>query len=524
MTENQVQVPVQAQPQQQEQIRPLRPGLDVLTAVIMGANEFARDDGGELFMMPGCGLRNLPYLPRSFLTNDVANHAHDLWRQMAVTWNAWRADHPEDGAPVACTPSDTLIRNAVRHLEALGTEHGRRVTAELRAVRRDPGTIIIDLGDETGDVVHVTADGWKVSDPRDLPGGAPVFRRSAGYGPLPRPERGGDLAELWQILHVASPAAVHLGTGWLTAAYFADVPRPGLWPTGPAGAGKTTFAGGLARIVDGTEWLDGRLDKSDDRNNIIRAARCYVVSFDNMSAVTGDLSDWICQLVTGHRDSFRRMRTNFEGISMAYRRTFVATGLSLPYGLGADALDRVIELPLQAIANAGRVNDTLIRRQLDAARPRLLGALLDHVAAVLGVLPGIPDTGLGLDRMNEYAHILMAHDLTYGGGQMPCLEAYLAAAASAREDRADGEPVVAALGRMLPPGGNWSGSATELWAALVPHRTFGISGGDNWWPANARALSDHLTATDSVLRAGGFLVGRRTGHKKKRLIDITRQP
>ena len=70
--------------------------------------------------------------------------------------------------------------------------------------------------------------------------------------------------------------------------------------------GKTTPAARLARLIDGTEWLDGRLDKHDERNNIIRAVKCYVVSFDNMSAVTADMSDWICQLVTGHRDMFRQ--------------------------------------------------------------------------------------------------------------------------------------------------------------------------------------------------------------------------
>lgn len=510
----------QGQPQQQGE-PPLRPGLDTLTGLILGANEFARDAGGELFMLPGAGLRDRPYLPRSFLTADVMNAAHDLWRHLAVAWNGYAADHPEAGKPVAYTPSDTLVRNAVRHLEALGTEHGRRVTAELRAVRRTPGEIIIDLGDETGDVAYVTADGWKTTDPRDLPCPPPVFRRSAGYGPLPRPERGGDLAELWDILHVADPAAVALGTGWSVAAYFADIPRPGVWPTGPPGAGKTTLAGGLARLIDGTEWLDGRLDSGDERNNIIRAATCYVVSFDNMSAVTADLSDWICQLVTGHRDKFRRMRTNFEDVSVAYRRTFVATGLSLPYGLRSDALDRVIEMPLTAIGNSGRVNETLIRRELDAARPRLLGALLDHVAAVLAVLPRIPDSGFGLDRMNEYAHILMAHDVAYGDGALPCLDAYLTAVATARADRADDAPVVAALGRMITPGSWWQGTPTQLWTALNAHRNFGMSGGDLWWPGSARALSDHLTEHDSELRAAGLAVTR-SRQGKARLIRIDR--
>ena len=509
---------------------PLRPGLDALAGTLLSGHEFARDAGGELFLLPGPGLPHVPYIPRSFLTADVLNLGHDLWRQMAIAWNSWRVQHPDAGGKaVAYTPSDTLIRNVVRHLEALGTEYGRRVVAELRAIRRDGGReIIIDLGDGTGEVVRVTAGGWTVTDPRALPGGAPVFRRSTGYGPLPRPEHGGDLAGLWRILRIdgGNPAlatARNLFAGWLTAAYFADVPRPGLWLTGPAGAGKTTIATGLARLIDGTEWLDGRLDKTDERNNIIRAAKCYVVSFDNMSMVTSDLSDWICHLVTGHRDTFRKMRTNFEDISMAYRRTFVATGLSLPYGLAADALDRVIEVQLTAIADAGRVDETLIRRELDEARPRLLGALLDRVAAVLRVLPQIPAQGTGLARMHGYAQVLVAHDAVYGQGGAPCLSAYLGSVKAVREGKAEGEPVVAALTRAIAPGAAWEGIAKELQAELMRHRDFSL-GADAWWPADPQRLSDKLTELDGVLRESGFIISRRTGHGKARLITIARQP
>jgi hypothetical protein len=513
----QQQVPQQAPPP--EQPVPLRPGLDVLTGVILAGWEFARDTGGELFALPRDGV--LPYIPRSFLTSDVMNLAHDLWHRMAVEWNSYRAEHPDAGRPVAVTPSDTLIRNAVRHCEALAAEHGRRVSAELRAVQRD-GTIIIDLGDDTGEVAVVTAGSWQVCDPRSLPGGPPVFRRSAGYGPLPRPVRGGGLDELWKILRITDQAAIVLVEGWLTASYFAGVPRPGIWLTGPPGAGKTTAGGGAARLTDGTEWLDGRLDKTDERNNIIRAATAYVVSFDNMTAVTADLSDWICQLVTGHRDKFRKMRTNFEDISMAYRRTFVATGLSLPYGLGADALDRVIEVPLTAITDAGRVNEDTIRHELDEARPRLLGALLDNVAAVLALLPRFTADGSGIARMNGYAQILMALDATAGTGGTPHLSAYLAAARTAREDRADGEPVIVALGKAIAPGGSWQGTATELWTALSGHRSYAF-GSDTWWPADSRRLSDHLTAQDSMLRTAGFAISRgRINSGRTRVIRIER--
>ncbi len=290
-----------------------------------------------------------------------------------------------------------------------------------------------------------------------------MFRRSVGYLPLPRPVRRGSLDRLWEILRIGQPDTQALAGGWLVAAYFADVSRPGLWPTGAPGSGKSTAAGGLARLVDGLEWLDGALDRSDDRNNIIRAAKCYVPSFDNMSGVTADQSNWICYLVTGHRDMFRRMRTNFDDISMAYKRTFVATGLSLPYGLGADALDRIIEAPTESIPAGRRVSDETIRAELDAARGTLLGALLDHVSGVLRELPRPDGPELAGLRMHSYARLLAAHDRAFGTGS---LAAYKASLRNARADKASSEPVVRALAAWMSPGAQWNGTAGDLLEAL----------------------------------------------------------
>ena len=125
--------------------RPPKPGTDALAAALLGSYEFARDTGGELFLLPGESLPDVPYIPRSFLTRDVKNLAHVTWRDMAQAWNGWLAENPEAAedeklTPAGLTPSDTLINNVTSHLEALGSQNGRVVSAALRAVQATGGS------------------------------------------------------------------------------------------------------------------------------------------------------------------------------------------------------------------------------------------------------------------------------------------------------------------------------------------------------------------------------------------------
>ena len=75
----------------------------------------------------------------------------------------------------------------------------------------------------------------------------------------------------------------------------------------------------------------------------------------------------------------------------------------------------------------------------------------------------------------------------------------------------------------------WEGTADALRTALASHRSWtdappAVDGKrTDYWPENARAMGDKLTALDSVLGAAGLrVIKRRTA--SARLVRIERQP
>ena len=61
--------------------------------------------------------------------------------------------------------------------------------------------IYIDLGDESGDRVKITKDGWKIQPSELAP---PFFRRPGGMLPLARPEKGGSIKALSRYFNLRS--------------------------------------------------------------------------------------------------------------------------------------------------------------------------------------------------------------------------------------------------------------------------------------------------------------------------------
>ncbi|NMM35778.1 MAG: hypothetical protein HHJ13_17640 [Phycicoccus sp.] len=111
-------------------------------------------------------------------------------------------------------------------------------------VAQSHGALWLDLGDDTGELVRITPEGWQIVSE------APVLhRRTALTAALPTPATDGDLSALWSLLNIAAPDRPVL-VAFLVAALMPNMPHPILLLTGEQGTGKSTAAKIIASVVD----------------------------------------------------------------------------------------------------------------------------------------------------------------------------------------------------------------------------------------------------------------------------------
>lgn len=280
------------------------------------------------------------------------------------------------------------VGSQARTLSAAATEAAKVLAALAEArpprrlalrVHRSPGRVVLDLAQPgTSRCAVVTPGGWTVED---VPPPGVAFQ-SAGK-PLPDPERGGSLDDLRRVLRWAEDdPRWPLVKGWLPCSLLADVPRPMLGLFGPQGSAKSTTGRFVVDLVDpkpsGALGSGFGKNRSDDET---KAFASYLVAWDNVSKVSDEGADLLSRLVTGDMIEKRRLYTDADVATIVYRRTGVLTGISVPRGVKADTLDRLILIGLEPLAE--RLSESALEEEWAAARPRALAGVLDLAARML---------------------------------------------------------------------------------------------------------------------------------------------
>ncbi|MCC7203933.1 MAG: hypothetical protein IT441_02550 [Phycisphaeraceae bacterium] len=385
-------------------------------------------------------------------------------------------------------PSSSALADAVVALSGEALE-GEPEDVRLRVAEHEGG-IVLDLGDATGRAVVVKPEGWAVVERSPV-----LFRRTALTSALPEPIRGGRLANLRELLNV-SDEGWPLLKGWLVSAFMPAIPHPLLMLGGQQGTGKSTAARLLMGLSDPSP-APLRSEPRDAESWAVACSGSWGLAIDNVSGISGWWSDALCKAVTGDGLVRRKLFSDSELSVLSFRRVVVLTSIDAG-SLRGDLGDRVLLVDLQPIPDTQRRTEADLDARYAAARPEILGALLDLLAATLRELPNVQLENS--PRMADFARVLAAVDAAddSDGASLPT---YLAQRGRVAEEVVEGDAVAQAVASLVRRcDGAWSGSASDLLAAITP------SPAPHGWPKSPRSLAGRLRRIVPALATVGVVL------------------
>lgn len=453
----------------------------------------------------GEAFRSLDDRPFVCLTEDGRRQTMNLI-QTVKALARWH--YRDTGEPLSARTRDELSSQLAAMADA-----GVKRSTWLR-VGEHGGALYLDLGDETWRAVRITRDGWQVIDSPSV-----YFVRPSGMLPLPSPERGGSVQELFQYANLPDRSSQALALGWLIAALRPLKPLPLLALHGEQGSAKSTTARMLASVVD-PHGAGLRIRPKDEQTVMVSAMNAWVLAYDNLSTMPAWLSDLLCCLSTGASYTARTLYTDAGESVMRAQRPVLLTSIE-DIASRSDLLDRTLVLTLPSISDGDRRTEQLVWEGFRAAHPRILGALLD---AAVHALRTLPDMKPGpLPRMADFARWGSAAERGLGLSDGEFLAAYRENRREVHGQALDASPIVEPLERFMATHSEWTGTASDLLTELdrigsEPQR---VRPG---WPKDAVRLSCQIQRLAPNLRSMGLAIGQRreAGGHRKRLITISK--
>ncbi len=402
------------------------------------------------------------------------------------------------------TPGGQALQDGLLTLEGIAFFEGFLHDVHLRLAGAEDA-VYLDLADDYWQAVEITKGGWEVV--ADMP---VRFRRPRGMRPLPTPVHGGRLDELREFVNVADEDWPLLAA-WLVAALRPRGPFPVLPLHGEQGSAKSTTERVLRELID-PNVAPLRSEPRNGRDLAIAANNGWILAYDNLSDVPDWLSDAFCRIATGGGFSTRELYSDTDEVLIDAQRPLVMNGIA-ELAIRPDLLDRAIPLYLPRLQRWIPEDEFFDRFQ--AARPRVLGALLDAVSAAIANLPTVEFNGAV--RMADFAKWTIAAEPALGLEPDEFMRAYVGNRAEAIEITLEASPLAEPLRAIAVEG--FEGTATELLAKLAGLVDEKIAHGEAW-PRSAQGLSADLGRLAPVLRRVGVEVERPRRRRGKRLIVI----
>jgi hypothetical protein len=426
----------------------------------------------------------------AYATMPVADH-REHWPIRAKNFKRWLSRKFFEQYRRA--PGSQALQDALTVLEGEAIFDGAKYPVFVR-VAATGDKLYLDLANETWQVVEIDANGWRVLDSGQI---SIRFKRAKAMLPLPTPVRGGDVCELKRFVNVDADSWP-LILGWLVACFRSTGPYPILALHGEQGSAKSTTARTLRSLID-PNVAPLRSEPKDPRDLMIAANNGWLIALDNLSSISGWLSDALCRLATGGGFATRSMFENDEETIFDAMRPSILTGIE-ELANRSDLLDRSLIIHLPIIPEAKRRTEAEHWRSFRDAHGRILGAILDAVSVAVQKLP---DTHIDkLPRMADFALWATAAETGLGLRSSKFMEAYRGNRESAHEAALESSAVAKYIIKVAGDG-NWDGQSSDL---LTYIQTLACESEKHskTWPKDGKSLSGTLRRLSPNFRAIGI--------------------
>ncbi len=404
------------------------------------------------------------------------------------------------------------MQDTLSTLEAIALYGQDSQTREVHLrIAQHQEKIYLDLGTPDWKAIEIDPTGWRtIVDP-------PVrFWRPDSLRPLPDPVVGGSLTELRDLLNVNDSAWV-LTITFLLFCFCPNKTYPVLVLSAHRGSGKTVAAEMLKGLIDPGKAPLIKL-QGDTHKLAVAASRRLLMVYDNVGHISADQSDDLCRIATGFGYSTRTLFSTDEETTFEFARPQIITAID-SLVTRDDLADRVLMVQLGEITEEKRLPQAELTAKVEAARPRILGALLTALSQTLAALPDIkPDK---LPRMADYAKFAIASEKALGLRKGEFMEAFSQSREESRQVVIESSPVGEAIIQLMENTPLvWKGTASQLLNELEQH-TDEATYRSRYFPKASNSLSRQLTRLAPDLKALGIEVGYfRAGKECTRLICI----
>jgi hypothetical protein len=426
------------------------------------------------------------------------NAHRENWPIRSRDFRMWLAGryYEETGSAIG----GQALEDGIRILEARAVNAGPQYDPFIR-VGEAAGKLFIDMCHDDWRAIEISASGWRIV-------GKPAVKlmRSTAMRPMSMPESGGLIEQLRGFINTSDDDFM-LIVAWLVASMRQCGPYPMLVLNGEQGSGKSMVSRMLRSLVDPSAAPIRAVPK-DDRDLVVSAGNSWMLVFDNLSTVPAWLSDALCRLCTGSGFATRMLHTDNAEMIFEAARPIILNGIPSLTDR-ADLADRSLTIHLKAISEKERRPEDELWKQFEDARPHIISALCDAVAAALRNVANVK-----LDRsprMADFVKWVSAAESGLGWDEGAFYEAYTHNRKDVSDSAFEADSVAMAIRDFVMkehPIEGWEGTASELLQQLNTRASEGVRKARSW-PLTAQGLGNRVDRIAPLLRGKGFFIERR---------------